>query len=120
MATKDIVDVYLAAWCEPDAGKRRPLLEKCWADGATYIDPMADVSGRDGLEATIAGFHKQMPGAAIVLSGNIDEHHGRIRFPWALKAADGSTPVKGIDVGQLAADGRLTSILGFWDAPPAG
>jgi len=55
----------------------------------------------------------------IVLSGGIDEHHGRIRFPWALKAADGSTPVKGIDVGQLAADGRLASILGFWDAPPA-
>src|SRR3990172_3573123 len=108
-----------AAWGDPRAGKRPPLLEKCWADGATYVDPMADVAGREGLEATIAGFHKQMPGGAIVLAGGIDEHHGRIPFPSALRAA-GWTPVRGIDVGQVAADGRLASILGFWDAPPAG
>ena len=119
MATKDIVDVYLAAWSEPDPEKRRPLIKKCWAKGGTYTDPMSDVSGRQGLEETIAGFHKQMPGGAIVLAGGIDEHHGRIRFAWALKAADGSMPVKGIDIGQLEEDGRLAGILGFWDNPPA-
>ena len=120
MATKDTVDTYFGAWCEADPEKRRPLIDKCWSDGGIYVDPMADVAGRDGLEATIAGFHAQMPGASIVLNGPIDEHHGRIRFPWALKAADGSIPIKGIDVGQLAPDGRLASILGFWDNAPGG
>jgi SnoaL-like domain len=120
MATKDTVDTYIAAWRETDPDKRRALLEKCWAESGTYVDPMSDVSGRDGLDQTIAGFHAQMPGATIVLNGAIDEHHGRLRFPWALKAADGSTPIKGIDVGQLSADGRLESILGFWDNSPSG
>ena len=120
MPTKDTIDTYLAAWCETDASKRASLIEKCWADDGVYVDPMSDVVGREGLEATIAGFHAQMPGASIVLNGPIDEHHGRIRFPWALKAADGSTPIKGIDVGQMASDGRLASILGFWDNAPGG
>ncbi len=120
MATKELIDTYLAAWSEPDAEKRRALIEKCWSDDATYVDPMSDAAGRRGLEETIEGFHKQMPGATIVLAGGIDEHHGRLRFPWALKAADGSTPIKGIDVGQLAPDGRLASILGFWDNAPGG
>jgi hypothetical protein len=120
MPTKDIIDTYFAAWNETDAEKRRALIEKCWADDGVYVDPVSDVAGRDGLEATIAGFQAQMPGAGIVINGAIDEHHNRLRFPWALKAADGSTPIKGIDVGQLAPDGRLASILGFWDNTPGG
>ena len=120
MPIKDTIDTYLAAWSEPDPQKRASLIEKCWADDGTYVDPMSDVAGRGGLEATIAGFHAQMPGAAIILNGGIDEHHGRLRFPWALKAADGSMPIKGIDIGQLAPDGRLASILGFWDNAPGG
>jgi hypothetical protein len=120
LATRDTIDTYFAAWNELDPAKRRSLIEKCWADDGTYVDPMSDVAGRDGLDSTITGFHAQMPGASIILNGAIDEHHGRLRFPWALQAADGTMPIKGIDVGQLAPDGRLASILGFWDNAPGG
>jgi len=34
-------------------------------------------------------------------------------------APDGSTGMEGIDVGQLAEDGRLQSIVGFFGPPPA-
>ena len=118
MATKEIIEAYLNAWNEPDESKRRQLLDKAWADSGTYTDPMSDIAGRNALVATIAQFHKQMPGASIVLGSGIDEHHGRVRFAWKVRAQDGSTPVEGIDVGQLAGDGRLQSIVGFWGAPP--
>jgi hypothetical protein len=84
-STQEIVEAYVAAWNEPDADKRKKLIEQCWADDALYCDPQADIRGRDGLEATIAGFHAQ-----------------------------GNTPIEGVDVGELAADGRLARIVGFW------
>jgi len=118
MTSKETVEAYLAAWNETDEGKRRPLIDKCWADSGTYTDPMADIAGREPLAALISQFHQQMPGGRIALASGIDEHHGRLRFAWKLVLADGSARLEGIDVGQLAPDGRLQSIVGFWGAPP--
>ncbi len=121
MSVKEIVDSYIAAWNETDADKRRALIEKCWADAATYTDPMADISGREALGEAIVQFHQQMSGARIVVSSGLDEHHDRVRFGWQLLQEDGSVRVEGIDVGRVDGDGRLTSIVGFWGvSPPVG
>jgi hypothetical protein len=121
VSVQEIVDAYIDAWNETDADKRSALIEKCWADSATYTDPMADVSGRDALDETIVGFHQQMSGARIVVSSGLDEHHDRVRFGWQLLQEDGTMRMEGIDVGQIDGDGRLTSIVGFWGvSPPAG
>jgi hypothetical protein len=116
MATKDIIDAYIAAWNETDEAKIKQHLEKCWADDGAYTDPVSDVKGRDGLLGAINGFHAQMPGAAIAVTTGIDEHHGRVRFGWKVTGAP--QEIAGIDVGVLAADGRLQSILGFWGENP--
>jgi len=119
MATKDSVNAYMAAWNETDLAQRRALLEKAWADDGRYTDPMSDAQGREALIELISGFQSQMPGATIAMASGIDEHHGRLRFAWKMDGPDGSTRVEGIDVGLLAADGRLQSITGFFGAPPA-
>jgi hypothetical protein len=107
------------AWNEPDEAKRRALLEACWADDGYYCDPVAECRGRDELSAAIAGMFTQAPGSGIVLTSGVDQHHNQVRFAWAFKQADGSTAVEGIDAGELAPDGRLQRIIGFWGAPPA-
>lgn len=117
--TKDIVTAYMAAWNEPDEAKRRSLLQKAWADNGRYTDPMSDAEGRDALVALISQFQKQMPGASITAASGVDEHHGRLHFAWKLQRSDGSTQMEGIDIGQLAGDGRIQSIVGFFGAPPA-
>lgn len=120
MATKDIIQAYMAAWNEADEGKRRELLAKAWADGATYTDPMAHAAGIDEVVALVSQFQSQMPGATIVQTSGVDEHHERLRFGWAMKGPDGSTRMEGIDVGELAGDGRIKSITGFFGPlPPA-
>ena len=128
MSTKETIETYMAAWNETDEAKIRSLLEKCWADDGTYTDPMSDVKGRDALVATITGLHTAVPGISLAPTGAFDEHHGRIRFGWKVAggaperlAAFPETALAGIDVGVLAADGRLQSITGFWGVnPPAG
>jgi hypothetical protein len=120
MATAaETVAAYIAAWNEADVAKRKPLLETAWADDGAYIDPVSDVKGRDGLEATIAGFHAQQPGARIDLTSGIDQHHNQIRFRWDFVGPDGKIAISGIDVGEIAPDGRLARIVGFWAEPPA-
>jgi hypothetical protein len=119
LSTKELVDVYASAWCEPDAAKRKTLIEQCWADEGLYCDPVADGRGRDALDGFIAGMHTQAPGAKIVLTSGIDQHHNQIRFAWSFVQADGKTAIEGIDVGEIAPDGRLGRIVGYWGAPPA-
>jgi len=117
--TNDIVQAYLAAWNETDETKRRALLDRSWADDGRYTDPMSVAPGRDALVALISQFQQQMPGASLVATSGIDLHHERLRFGWKLAAPDGSTRMEGIDVGQLADDGRLQSITGFFGPLPA-
>src|SRR3990172_5918280 len=101
MATKETVEAYMAVWNETDADKQRGLLAKVWADGATYTDPMAHAAGAEELVALVAGFHTQMPGAKIVQTSAIDEHHGRLRFGWAMEGPGGSTRMERIDISEL-------------------
>lgn len=120
MATKEVIEAYMAAWNEKDEDRRRVLLARAWADGATYTDPMAHAAGVEELVSLISQFQGQMAGASIVQTTGVDEHHGRLRFGWAMKGPDGSTRMEGIDVGELAEDGRIKSITGFFGPlPPA-
>jgi hypothetical protein len=114
----EIVRDYFAAWNEPDEGARRKLLNSCWADSAAYTDPTAEVEGRDALVAHIASYIQQMPGTTIVLTSGIDEHHGRMRFTWAMLGTDGTPMVEGIDFARLGKDGRLGGVTGFFGPPP--
>jgi len=119
MNTQQIVDTYGSSWGEPDVAKRRQLLEQSLADDATYTDPQSDVAGRDGLIELISGFQAQVNGAKIVATSAVDVHHEKFRFTWAMLAADGSRMIEGIDFGELAPDGRIKKIVGFFGPPPA-
>jgi hypothetical protein len=119
MGTQDIINDYLAAWNEPDEAKRRGFIERCWADDGLYCDPLSDGRGRDALNGFIAGMHGQQAGARIELTSGVEQHHNQIRFAWAFIGPDGKRAIEGIDVGELAADGKLARIVGFWGSPPA-
>jgi hypothetical protein len=114
----EIVTAYGASWNEPDEAARRKLLEQAWADDGVYCDPTATVTGRDALVSHIAGFHQRIPGARIDLASGVDEHDGWLRFAWTMLGPDGATVMEGFDVGQLAADGRLRRIVGFFGPFP--
>jgi len=117
--TREIVEAYGASWNEPDEAKRRELLELSWADDGVFQDPRDRAEGREALLALIAGFREAFKGGTIDLTSGIDEHHGLVRFTWAINDPDGKTLLEGIDFGELAADGRIAKIHGFWGPPPA-
>jgi len=110
----DLIDRYIAAWNETDAGRRRDLIARTWSEDATYLDPMLQGDGKDGIDAMIAAVQERYPGHRFRRTGEVESHHDRVRFTWDLASAEGEPMVKGTDFGAVAND-RLQAITGFFD-----
>ena len=120
MSTFDqLADRYIALWNETDPASRRRGIEQLWSEDARYIDPMAEVQGRDAIEQTIAAVQEQFPEFVFRLAGPVDAHHNQLRFSWELGPAGGEAPIVGFDVAVTDAEGRLQTVLGFLDKVPA-
>jgi hypothetical protein len=115
----EIVAAYSAAWNEQDGDARRTLLERSWTDDGVYCDPSGRAEGRAALVGHIGGFHAQRPGHRIELASGVDEHDGLLRFGWRMVGPDGAVLLDGMDFGELATDGRLERIVGFFGPFPA-
>src|SRR5438105_15964319 len=114
-----VVDAYFGMWNETDPDARAKLIEQAWSTDARYIDPMLEAVGYAALSEMVDGVHAQFPGHRFRRLSGVDAHHDRVRFAWDLVAPDGTVTVAGIDVGELADDGRLRAITGFFGEPPA-
>jgi hypothetical protein len=114
------VDTYLAMWNEPDPAARADLIATAWAADGHYVDPVQEARGHDALSDMVAAVHQQFPGQVFTRTSEVDTHHEALRFGWQLGTPDGETvTVAGIDIGQLAPDGRLHQIVGFFGDLPS-
>jgi hypothetical protein len=114
-----IVDRYIAAWNETDAGLRGSLLAEVWGDDASYVDPMSAAQGREQFSAVIGAIHQAYPGFRFALSGRIDGYGDHVRFSWTLGPASQPDVIQGTDFAVVS-DGRLMSVVGFFDRVPQG
>ncbi|TDC48047.1 nuclear transport factor 2 family protein [Jiangella ureilytica] len=108
------VDAYLAAWTEPDDGRRRALIERCFTATGAVVDPPLDGHGHDGIDALMRTLQAHYPGTRFVRTTAVDVHHDAFRAGWELRDADGAAVLTGTDHATLAADGRIERITGFF------
>jgi SnoaL-like domain len=117
----ELVERYLAVWNEPDADARAKGIAGLWSEDGGYTDPLATVTGHEGIGAVVAGARDMFPGFVFRPHGRVDGHHDVARFGWELvPAAGGESVVVGFDVAVIAPDGRLRAVYGFLDKVPAG
>jgi len=114
-----VIDGYIAIWNETDASHRRDLISQVWAEDARYLDPMMRGDGPAEIDAMTAGVQAQFPGHEFRRTGAADAHNDRVRFGWEMVNTATDAPlIAGIDIGEVAPDGRLRSIVGFLDLVP--
>ena len=113
-----LVDRYIAMWNERDAGRRRDLIAGIWTQDASYVDPLMRGDGHGGIAAMVEGVQARFPNHRFVRTSDVDTHHERIRFSWALAPERGAAIVKGVDFGVVSGD-QLRQITGFIDQMPA-
>jgi hypothetical protein len=107
------ITTYLEMLNETDADRRAALVEQVWADDGCWIDPPFEAQGRAAINDAVGGVQQQFPGAYFRQVSGVDAHHDLFRFAWELVGADDAVIVGGIDVGQVAEDGRFRRVTGF-------
>lgn len=107
---------YGAAWQEHDDTARLALLIRCFAIDGRYVDPTADVSGRDALSKHIGEVLDSSKGRVELTSKPVS-HHNVVHFTWHMIDADGAEMVAGHDFIQLGEDGKIASLSGFFGDP---
>ncbi len=113
-AVVDLVDRYIATWNETDPVRRRDLIARTFTGKASYLDPVLQGDGADGIDAMVKAVHEKYPGYKFARTSDVDAHHNRARFSWQLAPEAGPALVKGIDFATLSADGRLQTVTGFF------
>lgn len=119
MTIEETVAAYAAAWDEPDRGRRQALLEASITADAVYVDPTVETRGIAALMDHIDAVRQRLPGTHLELTSAVDTHHGLARFGWRRVMADGTARPDSIDFVEIAGDGRLSRIIGFFGPMPA-
>lgn len=115
-----VVDTYIMAWNEAVPERRRALVAETFTDDATYVDPMMSGAGANGIDTMIGAAQQQFPGHRFVLAGGPDAHNDAVRFTWHLVPVAGGAPAAiGHDFADVAADGRLSRVVGFLEPAAA-
>jgi hypothetical protein len=121
----EVVLAYIEAWSTPEEAVRRQLLDVSLADDASYTDPVYEVRGKEEIASHIGrslngeAYDGAGAGARIPISSGVDQHHGILRFSWVMiEPHKRQILLEGMDFVELAADGRLQHISGFFGAFP--
>lgn len=114
-----MIDTYFAMWNEDDVARRAELIEQAWTTDARYRDPLLEADGYDGLSTMVDTVHQHYPGQRFTRLSGVDLHHDQARVAWHLAADEGDPTVVGIDLVELAEDGRIRRITGFFGDLPA-
>jgi len=109
---------HCAAWNTTDRARRDRLLKHVFAADGVYADPTPTyVAGRVALSNEIGSFQRQYPGARFRCSPP-QAHHGAMRVSWLLIGPDSKVVTEGTDFYELAPDGLIRRVTGFFGPPP--
>lgn len=113
------VDGHCAAWNTTDQAERDRLLRRVFAIDGVYSDPTPTLArGRAALSQAITRFQRDYPGARFRCSAP-QIHHRSMRVTWVLRRPDGTIETEGMDFYELAPNGLIRSVTGFFGPPPA-
>ena len=114
------IDRYLALWSEPDPAARRAALAALVTDEVIFRDAFGCTRGRDELDLHIAAAQMHMPDMRLGREGDARQCQGMAIADWAAVASDGAPRAHGTNVFELAPDGRIARVVGFWRAAGQG
>jgi hypothetical protein len=118
LSPESAVTAYCAAWSITDRAARDQALARVWAADGLYSDADTYAKGVKGLSDAIADFQRHYAGTHFACS-KPQSHHRFMRATWILLKPDGAQVTHGVDFYDMAPDGRIQRIVGFFGPPPA-
>jgi hypothetical protein len=117
--TPELVQAWGSFWNERERAVRSGILDRIWADGASYTDSYRDGLITDRDELLDAAEFGMGPGQFIELRSWVpdDLHHERVRMRWRHCCPNLNSYLHGTDIGWIDAEGRFEKIISFWANP---
>jgi hypothetical protein len=109
-----LVDRYFALWAEPDASLRSRELEAVATAGVIFRDKFGSTRGRDELNTHIGACQTYLPGLGLRPEGSVRQCQGTAIVDWTASGPSGEARGRGSNVFDLAPDGRIARVVGFW------
>ena len=110
------IESFFQAWSEKDPQRRRALLESCATPEVSFRDAYSATDGIDDLVANLAAVQAFLPGVTLTREGEVRLSHGTALVGWSARRENGESAATGVDVFELAPDGRIARVAGFWDS----
>jgi hypothetical protein len=86
-----------------------------WATDPTYTDPSVHAASAEEPPNHITAVRARRPGACVLRTSTVDNHHAVARFSWHVVNADGTALPEGIDIAFISSDGsRIERIIEFF------
>jgi hypothetical protein len=114
LEAESTVRAFVDAWNSDDETARNRLLDRSWSSSGVYTDPLVHLEGIEPMREHARGFGRRWPGARIVVTTPIHAHNGMVCFGWRVVGETGEALRDGTDFGELAEDGRLRRVVGFF------
>jgi uncharacterized protein YndB with AHSA1/START domain len=115
----DAVDAWFGAWVVADEQARTELLAKIVSPGIEFRDRFSLLDGIADLTAHIGASQRFMPGIGLERRGGVRHCQGVVLADWIAKASDGKDRMSGTSVFVFGPDGRIDSVTGLTNPPPA-
>jgi uncharacterized protein YndB with AHSA1/START domain len=106
-----IVFTYAYAGNIPSDGS---LVESCVTPEISFRDAFSATDGMEEMLANLEAVQIHMQGMTLARAGDVRQAHGTAIAGWTASAADGSPRGSGTNVFDLAPDGRIRRVVGFW------
>jgi len=107
---------YAAAWSMPDRAARQKVLEARLTPDVQYVDPAISTSGYTEISDYMEHFQVGNPGRRFVIA-DVLSHHSYCLAYWTMQNEDNDVEMRGASFADLAPDGRLQRIRGFFKLP---
>lgn len=109
------VDSYFEMWNMLDGAARKRAMDPLLVSDVHFRDQYSCNRGQDDLNAHINAGKQFMPGLTIVRDGDVRQCQGTALSNWIARREDGSEVARGTNVFELAPDGHIRRITGFWN-----
>jgi uncharacterized protein YndB with AHSA1/START domain len=115
----NVVDAWFNAWAIPDEKARDSEFARIAAADVQFRDRFSLLNGLADLSAHAGASQRFMPGIRMSRKGDIRHCQGTIVADWAAISADGQERMSGLNVFVMRPDGRIDSVTGLMNMPPA-
>jgi uncharacterized protein YndB with AHSA1/START domain len=113
------VDTWFAAWVVSDEPARQEMLAKIVTPGIHFSDRFSLLDGLADLTAHIGAAQRFMPGIGLRRKGDVRHCQGAVLADWIAAGSDGKERMSGTSLFVFRPDGRIDSVIGFTNPPPA-